>query len=493
MARAPNANPAPPIPPDTRLLGAGGYGAVVRPAFLNTAHGPHNRPGNVTKIFFDADEYDELMEGLPAIQELFDHNENHRATPYAARRTFGNLPDPLLREIEQRTQKTFRKADPLRMLRMPYLGVDISKIREVYEEGTGLKAYEKIRNRPVLLIVDQILKLLRQVDSIVTKGYVIGDIRDGNVMIEPSTGVLTLIDFDWMKKKNDFSYQYPFGFYNNPPECLLVSRGGFIRSLPSEAKKGPYVELFHRCFSYIREYFKDTAALKAALEAANVANLDYFTKHNIKSLRDGNTLLMFDGFGLACTLLTLFHTVYTTVSANRTTSLAALQHSLSSRITNNGVPYTAGELEACTRAILRMSKEVLLPLAEFEYEARSSVKDAISIAQSIRDELDAVMNPDLLSAGPAAVAAPVAAPVVAVGGAGAGGAAPAINHPLTAEEAYKAPLKENENEETKARKKEIANNLGSLFRSRKHTKHRKHRNHRKHKNHSRKHRKHSRN
>jgi hypothetical protein len=40
-------------------------------------------------------------------------------------------------------------------------------------------------------------------------------------MIQPATGTMTIIDFDWFKPYAEFKEAYPFEFYNNPPECLL--------------------------------------------------------------------------------------------------------------------------------------------------------------------------------------------------------------------------------------------------------------------------------
>jgi serine/threonine protein kinase len=104
---------------------------------------------------------------------------------------------------------------PIYPLRMPYLGVSFNQIRE--------EEIMQIRKIPFTVLVNQIHKLFKQVNRIREVGFIHGDIRESNIMINPSTGKITLIDFDWLMSTNEFyaGYQYSLGFYSNPPESLL--------------------------------------------------------------------------------------------------------------------------------------------------------------------------------------------------------------------------------------------------------------------------------
>jgi hypothetical protein len=213
------------------------------------------------------------------------------------------------------------------------------------------------------------------------------------------------------------------------------------------------VNHFHEHFDFISQ-LEEKKDIKKAVVEANRENMEYFMRNRIVSVQSGRTWKMFDAFGLACTLLTFFHHVYLPSSFVTTYPLATFRMDLSTRINNNGIPYTDPQLDACARALRRMAVEVLLPMAEFEYRKRILIGTALTRAQAIRGELDRVMNPDLLSAPATAATAATASAATA--------SATATNHPLTAEEIVPAPALE-ENDDTKARKKAIANNLAGLF------------------------------
>jgi serine/threonine protein kinase len=237
------------------ILGAGGFGVVVQPAlaFPNTVPDPENAPNNVTKIMFRRKGYNSVVKLLPTIKDLF-KNAGHRTTPSATAHTFDTLPVSLQSNI--RKKNGFQSVEPdadLYTLRMPYLGIDVYKlVREMKPGG------REIRNRSVLVVLDQVVKLIRQVKTLVENGYIHGDVRDTNIMVHPLTGVLTLIDFDWLKPKDEFIDSYAkddaFGFYSNPPECLFTGGGGTFVDHGEDfpPKIVSYVSDFYNKFTFCR-------------------------------------------------------------------------------------------------------------------------------------------------------------------------------------------------------------------------------------------------
>ena len=413
----------PPVAPTAKVLGSGSYGAVIKPALSNRTNGTvHEYPENVTKLFFKQKAYNKIVRNRPTIKRIFD-DEGHRMNTYTVQRTFKNLPKSLRTNIETRSKQTYKENVPLYALRMPDLGKDISDIADVYKE---------VRMRPVVDMLDQFVKLLRQVNNEVKAGYIHGDIRDMNVMIQPSTGVLTIVDFDKFETKDKFAETYAFGFYNNPPECLCVDDDGkfqpnednedndedndedsdenenddeneneeeengdpslrYAGGDPTEARLNRYVSSFYKQFDFITQMFKKEGDLKEAIKAANKLNSEHFKKNGIVSVQSGDTWKMFDAFGLACTLLTLFNQVYLPQSFLESTpdKLEEWKKSLSTRITNNGVPYKEPDLTACTTAIRSMATTVLLPLAKFRYTERIPIQTALERAEGIRAKLRA--------------------------------------------------------------------------------------------------------
>lgn len=418
-------------PATHRLLGAGGFGVVVQPAlaFPNTVPDPENAPNNVTKIMFARKPYNRVVKLIPTVKGLF-KNAGHRTTPSATAHTFDALPASLQSNI--RKKKGFKSVEPdadMYTLRMPYLGIDVHNLVEEKKPGG-----REIRNRSVLVVLDQVVKLIGQINTLVENGYIHGDVRDTNIMVHPLTGAMTLIDFDWLKPKDEFIDTYAedgaFGFYSNPPECLFTGkRGAFVDYkgfLPPKIVS--YVSDFYNQFTFCRDNYigdipKGTPEdeiesrcqelLGEAIVEANDNSKEYFRDElGITSLKQ-DIWKTFDGFGLAWTLLTFFNYVYTSESILGDIDL--FQHDLSALITNEGVPYTEEQGKACANALRRMIEEVLAPLSDFEYRLRIPTSEALAVAISIRDELAAVFADGVGAA--AAVAEPV---VKAVGGAGVG-------------------------------------------------------------------------
>jgi hypothetical protein len=200
-----------------RTLGAGTYGFVVQPAFPNrTATGEEvTFPGNVTKVFYNEQEYWDALKKLQLVPGMLGHNEGHRVNTYRRLYTARNITSNVSQKI--RDKYAGRPHERLRMIRMPALGVDI---RGAIKHKKHILALQQI---PITVIVAQVKKLVQQTQAIAANGYIHTDIRDQNVMVDPATGIFTIIDFDWLEPAPVIFKKYPFGFYNNPPETLMIS------------------------------------------------------------------------------------------------------------------------------------------------------------------------------------------------------------------------------------------------------------------------------
>jgi hypothetical protein len=164
-----------------------------------------------------------------------------------------------------------------------------------------------------------------------------------------------------------------------------------------------YGKHFLNAFPYIRTFYKTATDVSEAIMNAIEKNVSVLKNREIQ---DTATLYMFDAFGLANTLLNLFLYVYPT-SIDPTFNVATTKASLSPHITKYGTAYTDEELDACVTAIRAMVTQVLLPLAEFDYQKRIPIRDAFRIAKEIQSDLSRRMNKDLLSAnGPSTTSNP---------------------------------------------------------------------------------------
>jgi len=361
-------------------IGSGGYGVVVS-ALPN---GANTYPGNVTKLYSKKDDYDKIIALIPKLPTLLGSNAGHRMNPY--RTTF------LGRNLKSSVRAKLRVGpeQPVYPIRMPHLGVDITKVVDINDTSSR----NAIRQCPIPILFQQIIKLLEQINRLGSYGYIHGDIRDSNIMIQPSDGTMTLIDFDWMLPVDEFYAGYGgFGFYSNPPEFLLktyfswMSSKSFLtmdtlrRGMPN---LDPYEVQFRKQFPFIDAI---TPTIKNYIISANIKNFIYLQTHSFKSC-----LSTFDGFGLACSLLTLFYHLYPG-SCHPVATLDEVKVGLETRVSKHGELYSDPELSACSKSILSLVRTVLLPMASFEIEGRLTTSVALAKAKVIYLELSKAFFP----------------------------------------------------------------------------------------------------
>jgi len=346
-------------------LGAGGFGVVIKPALPNTNEAGvlHEYPDNVTKLFIERRNRDKILTLAPLLNRIMGPNEGHRINTYRKAYKGRNVPESSRRKLG------IRESNNVYPIRMPDLGVSI---HDLYDRRQDL------RKIPVTTILGQVVKVLKQVQTLQASGYIHGDIRDTNVMIHPATGIITIIDFDLLRPVDEFRRRTSFGMYNNPPELVLL----FPDRIDS------YVASFYKWFTFVQELFEGPAFI---LEMEDVIEKVQATVSRIGESRVlSKSLTTFDSFGIGCTLLTMFEILYPGSIKN---DKAVLKTSLQARITNNGVPYTDVEMDAIVNAIYDMSHNVLLMLSKFRMDFRPKAEGVIDIAIEIERKLRESIKP----------------------------------------------------------------------------------------------------
>ena len=213
------------------VMGQGSYGCVVKPALTNVVDGsPKNYPGNVSKIFYDEEAAKEALVKANFWYRTFGEKE-HKMSDYVQKYSYATLPG----EIKAKCAG-LGSDRPIYVTRMPNLGVSINELARHPD------LIAQIRRVPFERILQQIDKLFNQIKVIYEKGYVHGDIRSPNVVVDPATGVFTIIDFDIFEPVDVFFniYNEHLGYYSNPPESLLNIK--ILKWLENPCKNGNLTE-----------------------------------------------------------------------------------------------------------------------------------------------------------------------------------------------------------------------------------------------------------
>ena len=306
-------------------VASGSYGTVFTPAFPNEINGKKVFfPDNVTKIFFENKSLDSVMAKAPLLRTIFGENEGHRIEPYRKQYKARNLPANSLEELRENSGMPFPNNSPLHMVHMPNLGTDVAGL--LINENNSLTA---LGNVSPFVIVEQIEKLLVQLWFSNSNGYVHGDIRTPNVMVNPKMGTMTLVDFDFLMPKKDALKKYTLGLYHQPPETLLyrkvskfISRRGALNEedanevFPEEfTEEEQILEYCSRQFKDYRPFLRQVGvysadALSEHIYLANMINLKYMIQDADEHDRSSRMLSTLDSFALANVLLSLLAALY---------------------------------------------------------------------------------------------------------------------------------------------------------------------------------------
>ncbi len=263
-----------PISPNLKYIAKGSYGCAVEPALPNEVDGVWKEyPSNISKLFYTKGNYDKLLAKQAMIHNVFGETNDYTISPYMHKFSYKNIPKRVRRNCE------IGKKD-LHIVRMPNLGISVHKANK-----ESAKYMPILKALPIQTLLQEIMKLCVNVKSLKDKDIIHGDIRETNVMIDPNTGKLTIIDFDWLLPTRQFLLEYSFGFYNNPPEALMTDRvrnlerihihEDFFDELDSDGETQEYI---HQ--SNLYKYREDLGVTldKYTLTDANMENLSHIVE-----------------------------------------------------------------------------------------------------------------------------------------------------------------------------------------------------------------------
>jgi len=318
--------------------------------------------------------------------------------PYTDKITILQLPQHLASVLKQKN-KTLKNNSTIGLVHIKKGGVSI------FEHIATLNTIPKsIKNNKVMPFQKKLLNghdfliqcklLLQQINEIDKQGYIHGDISDKNILFDFDTDtiklILTIIDFDWFMKKNEFENTYPFydGYPNNPPECVIywdVYKGNINvknlnkKSLYSILTESKYGELFNN-FKYIQwMYDNDKRKFYDTITKAIIKTIqsDKMTPENKDKI-----LKTFDSYSLACILLELLYTIYgDSVFSNKKTKNNNRNTVRNSRNTTHNNRNIAQNSIIIIRKIV---KEVLFPLSDINLTDRITSEDALERLENIQ-------------------------------------------------------------------------------------------------------------
>ena len=394
-------------PPYRMSLPAGAYGLVL-PYPLVNERGEY--PTHATKIFFRKQDYNSILNKQNRIRSIFQGNQNYLVHPFDTPVSMATVRQANRVAV---TQKIKRSDDPngyrvdttsfpnihrLYAVHMPHLGVDMTHIKD---------NLEPLRAIPVHTMLTNMYKLLEKVamlwdDRDKDKQFIHGDVRPPNIMIQPDTGKMTLIDFDWLLPVNVFKIKYPFNISPNiPPELLMYGTRKMIKLgsstidilLPLYDEKqlqmnrrqidelhyivdqDPY---YLNRVSYCKESLRIFTYLHTLDDKGKMYNMNIYKRivrdtqylsvdiyATFPTYQDAAmaSLRTFDGYGASQNLLELCHLVYP----------GSIKESIDSpSITDDE-----------KRALYAMINLVLKPMCDMSLDKRKHVSEVLEIASSI--------------------------------------------------------------------------------------------------------------
>lgn len=316
----------------------GGYGVVAIPALpnKNESDAPIEFGDKyVTKFFYNPGEKNSAMLAAAKLPELLgEENTGHAMYNYKRNYTYKNIPTSLksqFRKSLETGELQFNKASQIAhaskipMVRMPNLGIDILNVTE------DSAAIEKLRKVPVEVVLNQMLKVLRQLKYLnESSAYIHGDVRDTNIVINPETGTTTLIDFDVLTPEKDIFKFKNMYLYSSPPELFLTKYLDRFSSLTSSANtvnelngilktdaflKKMYIEYYDK-HKNIQEYLFAKDFKPVELTAVILNNLNEMKRKMSRRIPSLSKVFIYsvfptiDAFGFGLSFLILFKSLY---------------------------------------------------------------------------------------------------------------------------------------------------------------------------------------
>lgn len=391
----------PKLSKDTKFIAAGTEGCVLKPALpnLNNDNNWKEYPNSVTKLYTKPFYIEKAIKDSETIYDLL-KNSTHQVHQYKYKGYTGkNIPPAI------QAKCGIDSATSIYPLRMPDLGTDIQHIQNHYRE---------YRNIPVSVFLNQLLKVFKQVQTLQEKGYIHGDIRETNIMANPKTGVLTLIDFGWLYPKEEFFKHYGdgLGFYNNPPESLL------FRDLHILLKaRNPETTIFQifaskryiKFMDYVRNQNRLMFRQLNLTEPLNINSLTKTSMDNIiylvsKLQNKGMPITIetmenafldieahfFDSFGLGFSMLEFFYYVYFVAFSDPFTRESI--QIFKTKYTNDGKAYSNEESKLAVEILNRIVNYVLMPMISLKIQERNDIHRATEILENYINSYESIVS-----------------------------------------------------------------------------------------------------
>ena len=187
---------------------------MVKPAFPNNDGVPH--PENVSKIYFREGNADEALITNAGLQSI---GIPQLMFPYE--RTFkgSNVPEFNSRGTNLRAKCQITSPEsPIKVLRMKNLGSDF--VRLINDKAL----VAQIQTLSLSTVLRRgVRPLFETIAALRSRGLIHNDVRFENVMIDPATGIMTLIDYGLLMKDDQMKdNSKALGvYYQFPPEVML--------------------------------------------------------------------------------------------------------------------------------------------------------------------------------------------------------------------------------------------------------------------------------
>jgi serine/threonine protein kinase len=222
-----------PIP--YKILGKGAYGTVVRPGLPDINESDvviAEFPGMVSKVMTNKKEFraavnamEKIKKDVPALAYNF--------IPYKKPYAFKNLPENVKTEVG--AELNINEDSEVYIARMGQFGVSISHIRSDLQLKSNFNALSEAN------YVRQFLRLFRVVKNIKDAGYVHGDIRKPNVLVDfTKNGKMTIIDFDLFMTQEKFFQKHEYHIHLPPEFALFGKNGRLLQDLKSKLDRPIY-------------------------------------------------------------------------------------------------------------------------------------------------------------------------------------------------------------------------------------------------------------
>ena len=229
--------------PPYKKIGKGSYGCVVRPALPNVNNSGERieYPENISKVFLNrVNATGKIIPSKLLAERAV--NKNERIETYGIprtiypryRRTFNaraEAEDPdiaNIRRINGNPCSIRSNNANIGVIRMPNLGIDLYDVYDAFLNKTRPDVIHEIQDLSLLEILEKGVKpLFHTVEMLRRHGRIHLDIKPENVMIQPLTGEMHIIDYDLETSYDNIAKFLPDPeiFFLYPPELLLWQPG----------------------------------------------------------------------------------------------------------------------------------------------------------------------------------------------------------------------------------------------------------------------------